>query len=201
MISPSGMSTEAESFERESLSQGRGSLDRTPTPSEPSTPTTPTDGHSVHSYNPFHDRTASASWERILEPSWEMITIGKMLEPGDRFSGATAQVAVHDETSPIEKSPQRPWHPLRMNSQLGKNGSKPSTRTEVPQVQIARSMSVTKAHGARPMLKPRVVEAKMGEKLVERNILTPTLVEVVHLGAAGKGHTPKRSVCGIVETA
>ncbi|KIW08234.1 uncharacterized protein PV09_01162 [Verruconis gallopava] len=202
----------------------------TPTPSEPSSPATPEDGKSVQSYNPFavdaaHTRKSSSnSWEdrSMQEPDWEMITIGKVAEPGDRFSGAQT-VRVVEEPSPIDKaapSPPQVWHPLRMNSLVDKdraklNGGRPkhpltATMTSQPlpgkvEVQVARSMSVTKGAKARPVLRtsPRGVEKGKGETLVERKPLTPQLVEPASSGDSfTKGHKPMKSVAAsIVEMA
>jgi hypothetical protein len=207
----------------------------TPTPSEPSSPTTPDDTHSVHSYNPFqvvvpggeHTRKISTnSWEGNAtaangthqEPNWEMITIGKLAEPGDRFSGAQVRVVTEEEPSPIDNRVPAPqvWHPLRMNSLVEKKGrskSRPdlkSTMTSQPlpgtvEVQIARSMSVTKGARARPVLRtsPRGVEKGKGENLIKRKPLTPRVVEP-QVGAddSMRGHKPMKSVsASIVDVA
>jgi hypothetical protein len=127
----------------------------TPTPSEPSTPNTPSDTTSeVQPFNPFPtDTSRNKTWSDSFakEPAWEMITIGKVVEPGDRVSG---QVRVEGGEE------QEDWH---HNSPV--------------QVQVARSMSVTKAR--RLVGGPRVVGAKGGERLVDRKPLTPTLVQMV----------------------
>ena len=103
-----------------------------------------------------------------------MITIGKLAEPGDRFSGAQVRVQGVDD-SPTDGSNQtsQRWHPLHMHKSH-----------EEPQVQVARSMSLTKARRVRPVLKPRITlanDAKLGERLVEKKPLTPTLVELVEV--------------------
>jgi hypothetical protein len=186
----------------------------TPTPSEPSTPTTPEDSHSVHSFNPFHDhtrKTSTNSWEdkSTHEPDWEMITIGKVAEPGDRFSGA--QVRVIEDPSPVDSgTQQQPWHPLRMNSLVSKSKTNlTNTMTSQPlqgkvEVQIARSMSVTKGQKARPVLRtsPRGVERGKGENLVERKPLVPRVVEPPVVNTFTKGHKPVKSVsASIVDVA
>jgi len=228
----------------------------TPTPSEPSTPTTPEDSKPLAKF-PFstaneHARKSSTNlsalsvngWDEksmMSEPDWEMITIGKVAEPGDRFSDA-AQVRVVEEPSPIERgAPVREvqWHPLRMNSLVDKNRAAVREREKksaapVPaaapkqgprqrglsntshkaadltatmatqrlpgkgEVQIARSMSVTKAT-ARPALRtsPRGVERTKGENLVETGkALTPMLVTVpapLNVAGRAKGHKPAKS--------
>ena len=186
----------------------------------------------------------------MSESDWEMITIGKIAEPGDRFSGAQT-VRVLEEPSPIKRGmPVREaqWHPLRMNSLVDKNRGaaaaaryhekKGSSTAALPQgkpvsapapapasrqrglsntshkaadlsatmatqrlptkaasgVQIARSMSVTKA--TRPALRtsPRGVEKGKGENLVERKALTPMLVTVPAAHSpAEKGHKATKS--------
>jgi hypothetical protein len=159
----------------------------TPTPSEPSTPTTPSDGrHSVHSFNPFTNDRGSAAWNSSLdveEPSWEMITIGKLAEPGDRVSG---QVRV--EGTDDHHHQEDDWH-----HHHGGN----------VKVSIARSVSVTKARRqivgptARPFVRSSASTPKLGgrnERLIDRKPLTPTLVELVDV--PGKN---RKSVRGIVE--
>jgi hypothetical protein len=139
----------------------------TPTPSEPSSPTTPEDNQSVHSFNPFTNDRGSAAWNPSTEePSWQMITIGKLAEPGDRVSGS-----VHVEGA----EEQDDWH-----------HSNPHV-----QVQVARSMSVTKAR--RHLIGPKLT-AKSGERLVDRKPLTPTLVELVDVPGRNR-----QSVRGMIE--
>jgi hypothetical protein len=213
-----GPAEEEEYYKRDELE--RQAL--TPTPSEPSSPTTPEDTQSMKLYNPFHDHTRKAStnsWDdkAMQEPDWAMITIGKLAEPGDRFSNAQ-NVRVIEEPSPVDNRPpqQNVWHPLRMNSLVDKSKSKSrpdlrSTMTTQPlpgkvQVQVARSMSVTKGARARPVMRtsPRGVEAGKGENLVRREVLVPRLVE--HSGGNGdgnaagfaKGHKPMKSVAASI---
>jgi len=150
----------------------------TPTPSEPSTPTTPTDRHSTHSFSMFDDDRSSTWDPPFTEPNWEMITVGKVAEPGDRFSDAqfVPQVKVEGENEPED------WH----------HGG------EHVQVQVARSMSVTRARKA--LLAPRRLDGtgKNGtkERLVERKPLTPTLVELVEVPG-----TNRKSVRVMIEDA
>jgi hypothetical protein len=139
----------------------------TPTPSEPSTPTTPGETQSVHSFNPFTNDRGSAAWNSsVEEPAWDMITIGKIAEPGDRFSDA---VRVRNADEPED------WHHDGHHVQ----------------VQIARSISVTKAR--RQLIGPKLA-ARSGERLVDRKPLTPTLVELVDV--PGKN---RKSVRGMIE--
>jgi hypothetical protein len=95
-----------------------------------------------------------------------MITIGKLAEPGDRVSGAV-QVEGAEE--------QEDWH--RSSPQ--------------PQVQIARSVSVTKAR--RQLIGPKLT-GRSGERLIERKPLTPTLVELVDVPGRNR-----QSVRGMIE--
>jgi len=150
--------------EREELLEEDNRQALTPTPSEPSTPTTPTDNQSMHSYNTFNNDRSSSAWDPSLtEPSWEMITIGKVAEPGDRFSDAkfaTGEVQVQGLDEP------EGWH-----------------RSDEGVMQVARSMSVTKAR--RHIVGPKRLEVvnKNGERerFVERKPLTPTLVQMVQV--------------------
>jgi hypothetical protein len=205
------------------------------------------------------------------EPDWEMITIGKLAEPGDRFSGA--QVRVVEEPSPVERSApvkipmplvpipssrgrqqqggESSWHPLRMNSLVDKNKASaaaerartraqaspqsqpqpsarpvhrttPSTATTTTrqrglsntsrpdltatmatqrlpakgEVQIARSMSVTKARPVGLRTSPRGVEKGKGENLVERQVLVPRLVQ--NPAPPGSGHRPAKSLAASI---
>ena len=97
-----------------------------------------------------------------------MITIGKLAEPGDRVS--TGQVRVEGADESMDD-----WH--HAGAQV--------------QVQVARSVSVTKAR--RRLVGPRLGTGA-GERLVERKPLTPTFVE--HVESLG---TNRKSVRGIVE--
>lgn len=185
---PSPLSTMSEVEEDLMDEDNRQAL--TPTPSEPSTPTTPTDARSVHSFRTLVANRASTAttWDPALtEPSWEMITIGKMAEPGDRFSDAAKFAASKVRVRSNSDEKDEDWH------HDGKGV-----------VQVARSMSVTKARrqivgpkkvdGKRPQIKrvdgqqvvgPHKVELvrKDGgtERFVERKPLTPNLVQMVEM--------------------
>jgi hypothetical protein len=175
----------------------------TPTPSEPSTPTTPTDSQG-HSYQPFAgDRTSTATWDPALtEPSWEMITIGKVAEPGDRFSDAAKFAASKVRVRSNSDEKDEDWH-----------------HDGEGIVQVARSMSVTKAR--RQIVGPRRVDGQRQqpkrldgqqvvgphkvelvnkdgerERFVERKPLTPRLVQMVEMAG-----TNRKSVRVVVEDA
>lgn len=188
--SPSPLATMAEVGENLMEEDVRQAL--TPTPSEPSTPTTPSDSHTLHSFRTLAGNRASTAttWDPTLtEPSWEMITIGKMPEPGNKFSEAAkfapSNVRVRSNSDDKE---EEDWH---------HDG-------EASVVQIARSVSVTKARrqivGARrvdskqsqikrlegqQVVGPHKVELvrKDGgtERFVERKPLTPNLVQMVEM--------------------
>lgn len=139
----------------EYLEDERQGQDLTPTPSEPSTPTTPEDKGTIHPFS-LHDRGSATLYKSPDEPSWEMITIGKLAEPGDRISAGHVRVEGAED--------QEVWH---------------RSHTGQVQVRVARSMSVTKAR--RQFTGPRMGEIRAGERYVERKPLTPTVVKMVEV--------------------
>ncbi|TLD37399.1 hypothetical protein E2P81_ATG04211 [Venturia nashicola] len=156
------MAEAAEDFMEEDVRQTS-----TPTQSEPRTPTTPSDSHSMQPFRTMAVNRVSTTttWEPSLtEPSWEMITIGKMAEPGDRFSDAARFAAsnVRVRSNSDEKADED-WH---------HDG-------EAGVVQIARSVSVTKAR--RQIVGPRRVDGKRPEvqRLEGRQVVGPNKVELV----------------------
>lgn len=203
--SPTPLATMAEVVEDLMEEDIRQAL--TPTPSEPSTPTTPSDSHTLHSFRTLAGNRASTAttWDPSLtEPSWQMITIGKMVEPGDRFSDAARFAASNVRVRSNSDQKDEDWH---------HDG-------EAGVVQIARSMSVTKAKrqiigprrvdGKRPQVQrlegqqvvgPHKVELvrKDGgtERFVERKPLTPNLVQMVEMPTGAN----RKSVRVILEDA
>lgn len=80
----------------------------------------------------------------MSEPDWEMITIGKVAEAGDRFSDVQ-QIRVVEEPSPIDgRVPREPqWHPLRMHSSVDKTkASAAAGKHQHPHQKIARKASL-----------------------------------------------------------
>jgi hypothetical protein len=124
----------------------------TPTPSEPSSPTTPEDNKPIPGFLPFqndHAQKSSTSlntWEDkalMSEPDWEMITIGKVAEAGDRFSDAQ-QIRVVEEPSPIDgRGPREAqWHPLRMHSSVDKSKASAAASRHQTKQKIERKASL-----------------------------------------------------------
>ena len=175
---------------------------RTPTPSSHGSPTTPKH-NDVFAYPNTRLSDTSQSTDRSTEPSWEMITIGKPLEPGDLLD---------DELLHEDDIDDEDW--------LAKTK---------PQVSIARSMSVTRANKEKLVVKPvgrgsnsirgrekrregasrATIEGRRNEikrellgdrsltgkneKLVEKKSLTPTLHHVEDNGN-------RNSVWGLIES-
>ena len=139
----------------------------TPTPSEPSSPSTPKDGEAAQ--GPGQPDAWQFSLMDEDEPMWEMITIGKAAEPGDRISAS-------DVSRPLPHA-RRPLPP--------RFDSAPKAAVRDPdddwhyrgEVQVARSLSVTKAK--KHLLRPLAVTKDQGsEKVNESRALTPLLVEM-----------------------
>ncbi|KAE9965541.1 hypothetical protein EG328_009588 [Venturia inaequalis] len=205
--SPSPLATMAEVVEDMMDEDIRQASTRTP--SEPSTPTTPSDAHTTHSFRTLAANRGSTAttWDPTMtQPSWEMITIGKLAEPGDRFSDAARFAASNVRVrSNSDDKADEDWH---------HDG-------EAGVVQIARSISVTKAKrqivgprrvdGKRPQVKriegqpdvvgPHKVELVRRdggtERFVERKALTPNLVQMVEMPTGAN----RKSVRVILEDA
>lgn len=133
----------------------------TPTPSEPSSPSTPKDGEEGNLGG--RPNNWKYSLMNASEPEWEMITVGKKAEPGDRMSESTVghdlhREAKHDTIYNAIHNLEEDWHHYR------------------GEVQVARSLSVTKAK--RHLLRPLAIRDQAGEKVNESRALTPTLVEM-----------------------
>jgi hypothetical protein len=133
----------------------------TPTPSEPSSPSTPKDGEEGHLGG--RPNTWKYSLMDTSEPAWEMITVGKKAEPGDRMSESTVGHDLHGD----------PRHDTIYNAIQDIEMDLHSYRAEV---QVARSLSVTKAK--RHLLRPLAIRDQAAEKVNESRALTPTLVEM-----------------------
>lgn len=137
----------------------------TPTPSEPSSPSTPKDGEEAK----LGISSNTATWKYTLtdtsEPTWEMITVGKKAEPGDRMSESTVGLT-HD-------GHPDPRHDTIYNAIADVDSNWDHYRGEI---QVARSLSVTKAK--RHLLRPLAIRDQHNEKVNESRALTPTLVEM-----------------------
>ena len=118
----------------------------TPTPEEGDGPETPGDEDGL-----WRIGVAMGAEEDEEFGRWEMITVGKRIEPGDRISLGQVEVEVGEVE--VEDMARRPY------------------RAEVG---IARSLSLTKAR--RGLIRgPRVEE---GERMSELKALTPTVVQM-----------------------
>lgn len=116
----------------------------TPTPEEGNGPETPVDEDAMWGVG-----VAMGAEEDEEFGRWEMITVGKRIEPGDRISLGQVEVEVGE----VEERVGRPY------------------RAEVG---IARSLSVTKAR--RGLIRRPVAEE--GERVSELKVLTPTVVQM-----------------------
>jgi hypothetical protein len=116
----------------------------TPTPEEGDGPETPREEDGMWGVGVAMGAEEDAEFGR-----WEMITVGKRIEPGDRIS--LGQVAV--EIEEVEERVRKPY------------------RAEVG---IARSLSLTKAR--RGLIRGPMVEE--GERVSELKALTPTVVQM-----------------------
>jgi hypothetical protein len=116
----------------------------TPTPEEGNGPDTPVDEEGVWGVG-----VAMGAEEDEEFGRWEMITVGKRIEPGDRISVGQVDVEVGE----VEEKVRRPY------------------RAEVG---IARSLSLTKAR--KGLIRRPMVEE--GERVSELKALTPTVVQM-----------------------
>jgi len=116
----------------------------TPTPEEVDRPETPGDEDCEWGVG-----VAMGAEEDEEFGRWEMITVGKRIEPGDRIFLGQVEVEVGE----VEERVQRPY------------------RAEVG---IARSLSLTKAR--RGLIRGPQVEE--GERMSELKALTPTVVQM-----------------------
>jgi len=124
----------------------------TPTPEEEAGPDTPDDEGNSGTW-----KIGVALTEEDDGVGWEMITVGKRIEPGDRIS--VGQVEVQVEEVKDTAGWEREWE------------RSPADRAEVG---IARSLSLTKAR--RGIVRVPMVEE--GERVSELKVLTPTVVEM-----------------------
>jgi len=116
----------------------------TPTPEDGHGPETPREEDGVWGVG-----VAMGAEEDEEFGRWEMITVGKRIEPGDRISLGQVEVEVGE----VEEKIRRPY------------------RAEVG---IARSLSLTKAR--RALIRGPAVEE--GERMSELKVLTPTVVQM-----------------------
>jgi len=157
LLEPATPATAADA-EYAAAEQSRQAL--TPTPSEPSSPSTPKDGEAAGPRDTWRYSLTDAD-----EPAWEMITIGKAAEPGDRVSAS-------DVARPLARAPG----PSRFAAAAAAAPDRDDDWLYRAEVQVARSLSVTKAR--RHLLRPLAVAKEQGaEKVSDSRALTPLLVE------------------------
>jgi hypothetical protein len=133
-------------FEADELALDETDQGLTPTPSSPGSPTTPESGPHA---NPALMEHRHQSWDsKAGSTTWEMITIGKSVEPGDILDDELLHEDDIDDEEWLEKCK--------------------------PQVAIARSMSVTKANRKVRRVRPAGPASKDSSPMLDAAAAPPT---------------------------